>query len=362
MENTSFGYDITNGLQAVLYKRISSVTINEERIKKAFTKFIDDVEQGESISVAEILYSAVAVNRNVRVDDNAGNIICALENITPDFKYFKYTVQGLHSLITLHNGIAIDLDKLGGNIKNAQLKNYIILPPKRLDKYSKKLRKSNVSIYKVGEMLSSNQIIIGNGGNITESIDKKTIGSETAVPVALNSSNFDAFLNGYLAVCSLKISNCITDNNILRFGLGGGIENVFARALGIYAAASLYRVASINLIFTDDNTATVAVPRPNVADGDYFYLLKLYVDEKGIPDRTHYSQLCYYLTEKKRMGIIKDVLPIRENIQSTLKRLSTEAIVYEPITDLPENSFGAIVSVPRGESVNGIKLGYFKCN
>lgn len=51
-----------------------------------------------------------------------------------------------------------------------------------------------------------------------------------------------------------------------------------------------------------------------------------------------------------------------ENIQAVLKRLQGDSMVYESLAAIPDKSFGAIVSVPRGESVNGIKLGYFKGN
>ena len=58
------------------------------------------------------------------------------------------------------------------------------------------------------------------------------------------------------------------------------------------------------------------------------YLLKVRSDAYGLPDKSHFGQLYYYLTEKKKEGIIKDVLPVRENIQKTIFRLSGDKLEY----------------------------------
>ena len=89
-------------------------------------------------------------------------------------------------------------------------------------------------------------------------------------------------------------------------------------------------------------------------------MLKLRNDQNGLPDKVHYGQLYYYLGEKKKMNIIKDVLPIRENIGRVINRLSRADLEYVQLAQVPDNCFGVIVSVGRGESVNGVKLGYFK--
>jgi hypothetical protein len=81
-----------------------------------------------------------------------------------------------------------------------------------------------------------------------------------------------------------------------------------------------------------------------------------------MPEKAHYGQLYYYLNEKKKLNIIKDVLPVRENISKVINRLSRADLEYVSLSSIPEDCFGVIVSVGRGESVNGIKLGYFKDN
>jgi len=346
---------ITKGLNTVLYTRYSSATVNDEIIQKAFEDF-----SGNSISVAEILKSAEAVTMPSK-KINSGDLILMADNSFNNSKITSNIMSGVHSLVAADKGFSLELDKIG-SIEQAQIKQYVIVSEKSKKKLLKKASKANVSFTEVGKILSEDKIILKNSDNSTECIDKIEVYSNDNSSIVLGNYCFEAYLNGYLSVCSLKISDCISNNNILRFGLGGNPEMVLARALGVYAAAKLNKVFPIRVVFTDDNSTSVAVPRPIVSDGDYFYLLKLRTAENGIPDRIHFAQLCYYLTEKKREGVIKDVLPIKENIQSVFKRLQGDSLVYESLADLPDNSFGAIVSVPRGESVNGIKLGYFKCN
>ena len=116
----------------------------------------------------------------------------------------------------------------------------------------------------------------------------------------------------------------------------------------------------VRFVFTQDDNISVAVSRPNVYDGDYLYLLRVNSDVNGMPDKAHFGQLVYYLNEKKRMGIIKDVLPVGENTKRIINRLCNESLEFDSMCDAPLDSFGIIVSVGRGESVNGIRLGCFK--
>ena len=158
------------------------------------------------------------------------------------------------------------------------------------------------------------------------------------------------------------IDDYFSNNNIIRFGLGGSVAEVFARALGFFAALTYLKILPVRVVFVEGNNATVAVARPNISDGDYLYLLKLKKDNYELPDKAHFGQLHYYLCEKKRKGIIKDVLPCGENINRVISRLCGQSLVYESLTEIPEDCFGVIVSVARGESVNGVKLGCFKDN
>jgi hypothetical protein len=67
-----------------------------------------------------------------------------------------------------------------------------------------------------------------------------------------------------------------------------------------------------------------------------------------------------YLAEYKNHGIIKNVLPYRENISGTLKRLCTDSLTFEAINETYDSCFGVVVSVGRGQSLNGQKLGFFR--
>ncbi|MBR4799373.1 MAG: hypothetical protein IK047_03830, partial [Clostridia bacterium] len=80
----------------------------------------------------------------------------------------------------------------------------------------------------------------------------------------------------------------------------------------------------------------------------------------GLPDKIHLGQLCYYLSEMKKRGIVKDVLPVKKNVDATIDRLCGETLEYSALADIPERCAGVIVSVRRGDSVNGIRLGFFR--
>ncbi len=340
---------------AILFKRINSVTVNDPIMKDAFDKYCSMYGCNGTLTISELL-SANGNLKRQKVKD--GDVILAFGNYSANSKLLKNAIAGIHSLMSLDNGFclenlgeAIDFDYL-------QTDNYVIVPKSKCDKFIKKGAKEKINFTKVGNVISAQKTIFKFDSGI-ESIDKSAF--DKVDNIVITNFYIDDFVKGYLSACSVKISDCISENNILRFGIEGGIEKVFARALGVFAASAQYKIPPIKTVFINEDNATVAVSRPNVADGDYFYLLKLRTVENGIPERIHYSQLCYYLTEKKKENIIKDVLPIKENIQSVLKRLQGDNLIYESLSDLPENCYGAIVSVPRGESVNGLKLGYFRC-
>lgn len=339
---------------AVLFKSINSITVNDPVMKDAFDKFCDIYGYNRSVTIAELL----SFNGYDRAKVKDGDVILSYTGNITNSKLIKNALSGLHSLMSLDKGFSLKGVAEQNNIDYLQTYNYVILPENKVEKMVKKGAKDNLVFKKMGKINSSNKASINCESGI-ESIDKSDF--DKIDNIVITNFYIEDFVKGYQSACSVKISDCISDNNILRLGIIGAVEKIFARALGVFAASVQYKMPPIKIVFANEDNITVAVPRPNVADGDYFYLLKLRTIENGIPERIHYSQLCYYLTEKKREGIIKDVLPMKENIQSVLKRLQGESLVYEPLSELPENCYGAIVSVPRGESVNGLKLGYFKC-
>ncbi len=362
----SFTDDVYNGLHSSLFKRINNVSISDQRIKDAFTAFVKDVECGKTFSIAEVLYSSEALLKKGEINENAGNLIFCYDHSKffvgrTATKLLKNSVSGIYSLMSIHNGVAVDISAAGGSLAAAETKRFLIIPPKKEDAFIKEAQRSGVQLIKCGTILSNNRIILTLNGSTVADIDKSQIDSDSeATTVSLEKEHFSAFLSGYNAVCSFALCNCIADNNIVRFGLGCDLSTACARALGFYAAAMFLKLVPIRTVFTSDDTATVAVPRPNVSDGDYLYLLKLRNDPNGLPEKGHYGQLFYYLSEKKRMGIIKDVLPMRENINKTISRLCGNNLEYVPLSQASNDCFAVIVSVGRGESVNGVKLGYFK--
>ncbi len=360
--------DLSQGLHSVLYKRINSVNIRDARMQNAFSLFLKSAECGKTISIGEIIYSVEAVLKGGEPDENADNLIYCIDYIPlikhPSFpKLFKNSVAGIYSLFNIHNGMSIDLDAIGGSISSAETKRFIVLKPKQANKIINLCTQNGIKISFVGKLLTSNKIILCRGNEIVETIDKNIISKDNlGVSVSIGSEHFSDFASGYNSVCSLMLCNCISSSNILRFALGGDINSVFARTLGFFSAAMLFKAMPIRSVYSDETFSSVAVSRPNVADGDYFYMLKVRNGSDGLPDKAHLMQLYYYLREKKAKSIIKDVLPVRENIRGMLNRLGNEQLRYIPLGEIPSDSFGVIVSIGRGQSVNGIELGYFKEN
>lgn len=356
-----FSDTIVNGVVAKLFQRIGTVNISDKRISDAFARYVKDVKCDKTISPSEIIASSEGVIKRYLPVGNAEDAIYCFDNAPALSKLMKYSVQGLYSLLSLRNGMTLDIDGMGGSLDAASLKRFLVLPEKKCKRLFAKLSKTGITPVRVGNMLSTNKVIFTRAGVICDSFDKSLIGSN-AEPVALNitSEHFDAFISGYKSVCTVALCDRINDNNVIRFGLNDSIEYVFAKALGYYLASVMLKKLPIRSIYTSDESASVAVSRPKVVDGDYFYYLKLRCDESGMPDRSHLSQLLFYITEKKRMGIIKDVLPKKENIEGVLKSLCGNNLEYVSLGAQNQHGFGIVVSVNRGESVNGVKLGYFK--
>ncbi len=359
--------DLQNGLHSLLFKRINSVNIvSDIRIREAFNYFTKNVECGKDFSIAELLLSAESCVTGGNLDINAGNPICIVDNL--DYKnkklaskVLKNSVGNIYSLFALGNGVTIDIDLVGGSILAGETKRFVILPENKLRKLKKTLEKSGVTVTRVGEMLSMNRIILSRDDEVIASVDKTAINSNCeTVSVTVGIEQSEAYLSAYKAVMSLSLCDQITNNNVIKFGLGNDISTAFSRALGYFYALSYLKNLSIRLVFTPDNSVNVAVARPNAADGDYLYLLRVHNDPFGLPDKSHFTQLLYYLSEKKRTNVIKDVLPTRSGIQSVFARLANESLEFVPLVEPEDYGFGVIVSVPRGESVNGIKLGYYK--
>ncbi len=357
--------DLSNGLHSVLYTPINDVTIRDVRIRDVFSRLIKEVEFGASFSIMDILVSAENCVKNGEPDENSGNLIYAYDtnsitDIKTSAKLMKNSVANLYSLFNIHNGITLDLDAVGGSISSAESKRYLLIPPKKENKILKYALKQAIQPIKVGEVIGADKLLFSQGNDIVATVEKNLLKSNGFKSVDIGNEHFDAFLSGYRAVCSLTLCNCVSKNNIIRFGLKGSLSDICARALGFFAAATYLKTMPIRMVFTTDNSATVAVSRPKVADGDYLYLLKLRKDVYEMPDKGHFGQLYYYLNEKKRAGIIKDVLPCGENINRVINRLCNDELRYDMLTEIPQNCFGVIVSVGRGESVNGIELGCFK--
>ena len=357
--------DLMNGLHSVLYKNINNVTINDIRIRDAFTHFLKEVECGGSFRLIDIINASESVIKGCEPNENAGNLIYSYEhgslgNKGIGAKLLKQSIAGIYSLFSLHNGVSLDLDAVGSSIPAAEAKRYLILQPKKVKKFLDIAHSSGLNPVKAGEMISTDKVLLTRNNSVIASVDKTGINSNSTVAVTLGSEHFNEFLSGYNAVCSFVLCGCVAANNLIRLGLKGDISAVCARVLGIYGALTYLKNVPVRIVFTPETTVSVAVARPLANDGDYLYLLKLRNAPDGTPDKAHYGQLYYYLSEKKRMGIIKDVLPVRENIQRVINRLCNERLEYVPLANVPENCFGVIVSVGRGESVNGVKLGYFK--
>lgn len=346
-----------------LYTKISNVTINAPLIKDAFTRFIADVECGKSFSVMDILDSAESVAKQKDAKFFAGDEIYVFdEDLLPKNRFAKRLIEksigNVFHLISRVEGFSIDLSA----VTNLQTLRYLPIPQEKSSKLLKKAEKNNVALKKAGNILSQQKIIFTDNNSIIKSYERDFFIADECDSVSLNESHVTAFKNGYDSVLSVLLCNAINKNNIVCFPLGGDLNDAFAFALGYYSALTYHKNFPIKTLYTSNSAISVASARPKVSDGDYLYFLKLRKDFNGMTDKIHFGQLYFYLGEKKKQGIIKDVLPIRENIENVIYHLCGEDLDFETITSFPEGDFGIIVSVGRGESVNGIKLGYFRDN
>ncbi len=357
--------DIVSGLYSVLYRRIGDLKITDQRISRAFSMFIDKVEMRSSFSICEILNSAESIVVGGEPNEAAETIIYVADakhfsKCVKNRKIMKHSVASFYSLFSLHNGVSLDLSFADGDMSLAESKRYFVMTEKQKNRFEKIIE--GLSLVKCGMLIADNRIIINQNGRCF-STDKSVIDNKSApCSVELNQSHYDKFLSGYRAALSQILCNCVSNDALLRFGLGGDISDCCARALGYFAARVSTRMAPHLMKLSAENNASVAVSRPVISEGDYVYYLKLRCDANGIPDKAHYLQLCFYLSEKIRLGVIKNVLPSKENIDGILSRLAGDSMVYETVNEFPKDTFGIIVTVSRGESINGMQLGYFKYN
>lgn len=360
-----FENDLVNGLHSVLYKRIRNLTITDIRLKEAFSRFLNEIDCGESISVAEIIYSAEALLFRKLPNDHCENRIYVYDQSAgfaskAASKLLENSVPGFYALPYLHNGFALDLSAFGGDIQNLETKRFIIASDKKMRKLVSDAFRVGINCRSVGSMLASEKIVLTNCGETIAVFNKERINSAADTEtVCLGSNAFEDYLNGYCSVASYVLCESIAPNNLLHFSLDGTIDCVLARALGYFNAVMHFKKTDVNIRFSPISSSVVAVPRPFISEGCYLYLLKVRNDANGMPDIAHLDQLKYYISEKKRFGIIKDALPLRKSVIELINNLGGDKLRYVALEPIPEDSFGIIVSVNRGESLNGIRLGYF---
>lgn len=360
-----FENDLVNGLHSVLYKRIRNINITDVRLKEAFSRFLKSIDCGESISIAEIIYSAEALLYRKLPDDHCTNRIYVFDQtvgFAPNTaaKLFANSVNGFYALPNLHNGFALDLSAFGGDIQALETKRFLVAGDKKMAKLVAEASRMGISCTSVGSMLASEQIVLTNCGETVAVFNKQMINAAVeAEPLCLGPAVFEDYLNGYCSVASYFLCERISPNNLLHFSLDGTTDRVFARALGYFDAVMHFKKTPLNLKFSSSPSSVVAVPRPLISEGSYLYLLKVRNDANGMPDTAHLDQLYYYISDKKSFGIIKDALPLRKSVQDIIDKLCGDKFRYVALEPIPEDSFGIIVSVNRGENLNGIRLGYF---
>ena len=287
-----------------MFKTIKEVSITDSRIRDAFKLFVSNVEIDSTISIADIIFSADDIIRKHRLDENAGNLIFCYDKKPDNKKLLKNTVNGLFRLLSISNGFSLDLEAVGGSIKTADFKNYLIVPESKSNKFKKIAEREGIRLIKAGSLLSVNSVILTRGNEILEKYDKSTlISAESPISVTIGSEHFEAFSKGYNSLLSYDLCNCISDNNVICFGLSSDFDSVFAGAIGYFAAVLKAKSVLNKIKFSLNSNVITASPRPEVTDGDYFYFLKLRNDNNELPDFTHFCQLKYYLTELKKRGV-----------------------------------------------------------
>lgn len=357
--------EITNGIYRNIYTRITEVNIRNETVKNAFVDFVSNIKVGEGFAVGDIIFGGESVLKQNTPKTNPSEIIYSFNGINDylvnNKKILKNSFNNVFELIGCHNGLMLDIDALGGSFVSAQTKRFVVLPEKKAQKVINSAKSYGIELVKTGTVLAENKLVLTRGNEVIEEVEKDSFYNDKEQnSIVLDESCYNDFLDGYKAVCSYSSCVRVNDNNLLRIGLSGTLAQICARALGIFEAMITTKLIPVTMFFNPDTVCTVAVHRPTVVDGDYLYLLRVKTEPNGLPDKNHLAQLNYYLTEMKHKNIIKDVLPLKENIISVIKRLCGDNLEYMPLCGIPVGSFGVIVSVPRGFSVNGIKLGYFK--
>lgn len=356
---------LSKGIYSILYKRITSVKIKDIRILSAFNHFIKNVDCGKSFSLAELSRTTDSLLSNAKISENAGNKIFMYDPTSiSDAKVFekllRFSVTNLFNLFSLNNGIIFSTEILSEKIEILETKRFLIVSPKKAVKLARYCEDNTVKITCVGEFSSENNLVFNENGAIS-SFNKALFSNDFEEnSLELTVAHFESFMSGYNAVASLLLLDTVSDNNVLRLGLDGDLASVFARFLGFYVGVNDFKPKTYRFIYTHEPKFGVSVSKPSVSDGDYLYLLRVHNNQFEMTDRVHLNQLYNYLKEKQKSAIIKYALPYSKGVESTLEKIAPEGIEYLPF-EYPENDkFSIIACVGRGESLNGLKIGYFK--
>ncbi len=353
-------------LQSKLFYRVESVVIKNIRIRDVFASFTSEFDCVKSFSPVEILYAADALITGNKLDLQPESLIVSFDmdgNADKELQseLLKRSVSGIQSLLALKCGVILDLDALGDKLRVCQTARYLILSEKRYKKLSARMQKAGVAYRIVGRVSVEPRIVFHKGETVLKSIDRAELENANVIPsLELGDAEFSAFKNGYYSACSQSLCDCVSKSNIIQLGEDTTLANICATVLGIYSTSSLRDSSPARIALFNNSLINVAVSRPTVSDGDYVYYLKLSNDAFGLPNPSHFRQLAFYLREMKKIGVIHGIFSYREDITRILNRLSNDTIEYVPLIQPEISHFGVFVTVGRGETINGEKIGYFK--
>ncbi len=356
---------LTQGVYSILYKRISSVRIRDIRILAAFNHFIKNVDCGKSFSLAEILRITDCLLFSGKINENVGNKIFMYDpknvkdNKVSD-KLLKNSIGNIFFLLSLNNGIIFSTEVFSEKLEILETNRYLIVPPKKVEKFTKLCGENGIELSCIGEFSSENKIVFNQNGE-THTFDKNILSkNDEDNHLELTEKNFDSFMSGYNAVASLLLMDTVSENNILRLGIDGDFSSVLARFLGFYVGISDFKPKTFRMIFTTEAKFGVSVAKPLVSDGDYLYLLRLHNNQFEMTDKVHLNQLLNYLKEKNKIGAIKYAIPYAKGIETTLQKIVPDGIEYVSFEYQENDKFALVACVGRGESLNGVKIGYYK--
>ncbi|PKM62432.1 MAG: hypothetical protein CVU97_05355 [Firmicutes bacterium HGW-Firmicutes-21] len=360
-------YTTETGVANKLIRRIGRVNIDHPIIVKAFADFVKrSGEELESFRLLDLLSFHENVLKGRFVYGNVGDYILCFSKIPSDVKLSKEiynnSVSGLYELIDRTNGITLDLTEHPlENISTLQNKRFVFASIKKAAALVSKAAAFGISVYFIGIVTSEKRVVIVRNNVAEIDLDKQLLyanDNEERLAVGIKKEMFEDYKKGFFAIFCYKYGISASLHNPVVLGTDIGFARLLSTLLGVYSASKVLFMASVRLLFSDEQKISIPIGTAPLREGDRLFLITPVCDSYGIPFSDSYNQINTYFNNLSVRGHIRALCPVLDYLNTAVEQLLGENYTLDKIVNFDiTKKAPCSVLVVSNEDIDGRLIG-----